>query len=342
MKKFNSALLLTVFIAGLLPATLFAQVKPEVLKFYQDREALVSPRLKTILTEGRQLIAARHLTFTIANTSVSERDIKTLTGDYKIVPSEDLRIKNALNARVLSAENMIYLKNFINLLIVTASSPAYDPRNENKLPAIRDQKCGDCWAYSSVGAFEVSEILVNKIAPAAIDLSERQMVTCSKAGSCSGGWPYLVYQYLENGKINMMTEAQYPDNGQDGPCPNIKPATNDEIVSWGLADPGAGLFKIAAIAKIKEAIVKYGSVSACVNVTSLFQHYSGGVFNETPSNYANPGINHAIVLVGWDDSKKAWLLRNSWGTGWGEQGYMWIAYNSNNIGFGTIWCVAKK
>jgi len=47
-------------------------------------------------------------------------------------------------------------------------------------------------------------------------------------------------------------------------------------------------------------------------------------------------------LIGWDDSKQSWLLRNSWSTTWGMGGYCWINYNSNNIGYGAIWCVAKK
>ncbi len=45
---------------------------------------------------------------------------------------------------------------------------------------------------------------------------------------------------------------------------------------------------------------------------------------------------------GWDDAKQAWLLRNSWGTWWGDSGYAWIGYHTNNIGYGAIWVVAKK
>jgi cathepsin K len=292
------------------------------------------------LAAGRKVIADKKLTFTISNTTASERDVKTLISEYKVIAADDARIKAELAA--MAAEQEAILKNLEKLENVTASSPSYDPRNDNRLPAIRDQQCGDCWAYSSVGALEISDIKERKISPSSIDLSERQMVTCSGAGSCSGGWPYLVFEYLKKDKTKMMTAAQYPDNGQNGPCPTIKPGTDVEESTWGIADPGVGLFKIADIAKIKEAIVKYGSVSSCVNVTSLFQHYSGGIFNESPSDYSSPSVNHAIVLVGWNDSKKAWLLRNSWGTGWGEKGYMWIDYRSNNIGFGTTWSVAKK
>jgi cathepsin K len=339
MKKMKLLLLVTISAFGLRPATSVAQ-DPDVIKFYQAREATASPKLKQILVTGRKEIADKKLTFTIGNTTASERDIHTLYGEYQVIAADDARIKQELAQ--MAAEQAAILKLIQSLSNVTANSPSYDPRKDNRLPAIRDQQCGDCWAYSSVGALEISDIKDNHTNPADIDLSEREMVNCSGAGSCSGGWPYKVFEYLKKDKTNMMSAKQYPDNGQNGPCPNIKPDTKVELTAWGEADDGAGLFKIADEKKIKEAIVKYGSVSSCVNVTTLFQHYSGGVFNETPSDYSNPSVNHAIVLVGWDDSKKAWLLRNSWGTGWGEKGYMWIDMKSNNIGFGTTWCVAKK
>ena len=77
----------------------------------------------------------------------------------------------------------------------------------------------------------------------------------------------------------------------------------------------------APVAAIKSAIYKHGGVSACVYADDYFQAYTGGVFSDT--TYYN-SINHAIVLVGWDDAKGAWLLKNSWGPSWGVDGFMWI------------------
>jgi cathepsin L len=153
--------------------------------------------------------------------------------------------------------------------------------------------------------------------------------------------PYKAFEYLQNSRPKMMTAAQYPDNGQDGPCPNFTPETKIELSYWGIADAGAGVSKIADQLKIKQTIIDFGCASTCVDVTPLFQHYSGGVFNENHSDYSHTTINHAVIIVGWDDRKYAWLVRNSWGTGWGEKGYMWIGYDCNNIGYSTTWCVAK-
>jgi len=85
------------------------------------------------------------------------------------------------------------------------------------------------------------------------------------------------------------------------------------------------------------AISAHGPVYATVAANSAFHNYTGGTFNST----ATATINHAIVLVGWDDSRNAWRLKNSWGTYWGEQGYMWIPYTSLHVGSYAAYAVPK-
>ena len=81
------------------------------------------------------------------------------------------------------------------------------------------------------------------------------------------------------------------------------------------------------------------TISAALLATGLFQVYRGpGVFNET----TGPGINHTISVVGWDDTRHAWLIKNSWGTDWGDSGFGYIGYNSNRIGRHTAWIKAAS
>jgi cathepsin L len=90
------------------------------------------------------------------------------------------------------------------------------------------------------------------------------------------------------------------------------------------------------VAQLKSAIYTHGGVSAGVTVDSYFQAYTGGVYANTGNS--DP-INHAIVLVGWDDTKGAWLMKNSWGPSWGVNGFMWIKYGTSNVGTGACWVV---
>jgi cathepsin L len=84
----------------------------------------------------------------------------------------------------------------------------------------------------------------------------------------------------------------------------------------------------ANVNRIKKALCQYGPLSAAIRSTRAFHAYTGGIFDQK-----RPGrVNHAIVIVGWDDSKNAYLIKNSWGKDWGLNGYAWVDYRSNSVG----------
>jgi cathepsin L len=90
--------------------------------------------------------------------------------------------------------------------------------------------------------------------------------------------------------------------------------------------------------QIKQALCDHGPVAVAMEATRLFQAYTGGVYNEPGIS----GINHAVTIVGWDDSNQAWIVKNSWGMGWGEAGYFRIRYGSNTIGYAAAWVEAPS
>lgn len=96
-----------------------------------------------------------------------------------------------------------------------------------------------------------------------------------------------------------------------------------KAVAWGYVD---STVEIPSVAALKKALFEYGPLGVTVAVTPAFQAYTSGVFNEG----SNADINYAVLLVGWNNSKQAWRIKNSWGKDWGESGYMWIAYTTNN------------
>ncbi|HTK19385.1 MAG TPA: C1 family peptidase [Mucilaginibacter sp.] len=310
---------------------------------FKIREIQASPALKNTLASQRKFIIEKKLHFLVANTAVSEKSLTSITGAKPITTEQAGQVQKFFKLYREPAEMLQLKKKFF--LPRCSLDRYFDARSGHLLPDIRFQRCGDCWAYSAVGALECSYIKINTVAnPNTVDISEKQMVDCSGAGSCSGGWPYKVFDFLQRTNTKVMNEVDDPDNGADNACPGTIPVSaHVQLLSWGIVDANNNLGTIPPIARIKDAICSYGSVSACILATPLFQNFGGGgVYYEQASTPNSPNINHAIVLVGWDDSKHAWLVRNSWGTTWGDNGYAWVDYNTNNIGYGAVWCVAKK
>ena len=105
-----------------------------------------------------------------------------------------------------------------------------------------------------------------------------------------------------------------------------------------LAGPMSGAEDaVPSVDAIKQAIYTYGPISVAVCAGSHFQAYSGGIFN-TSESCGSDVINHAVVLVGWNDNNGTdgyWILRNSWGTSWGMAGYMYIGYGVSQVGYGA-------
>jgi hypothetical protein len=89
------------------------------------------------------------------------------------------------------------------------------------------------------------------------------------------------------------------------------------------------------VTALKKAIYDHGPLSVAVCVGTNFQYYRSGVFNANET--CSGGVNHAVTLVGWNDDqgtdKGYWILKNSWGTGWGDSGYMNIRYGVSKVGY---------
>ncbi len=209
----------------------------------------------------------------------------------------------------------------------------WDWREHNGVTPVKDQgSCGSCWAFGTVASFE-SLLLIKQ--DTLTDLSEQHLVSCNTSGwGCNGGW-WAHDMFVNPGAV---MEADFPYQASDISCGG--PYTYAfQLAGWAYVD---GDNKVPSTDMIKQAIYDYGPVSAAVYVGSSFQAYTGGVFDNDESSggflccKTNSKVNHAIFLVGWDDSKSVWILKNSWGTGWGESGYMNIKYGINQVGYAAV------
>jgi hypothetical protein len=196
--------------------------------------------------------------------------------------------------------------------------------------------CGSCWAFALIGSVE-SNILIKDLTTT--DLSEQWLVSCTGLGGCSGAWPGDAANFLlDNGQhhdpcggYGAVLEADFPYVAWDAPCgcPYAHPYTLD---NWAFIGPEWG---IPTVDQLKQAILDHGPITVCVYASGAFQGYGGGIFNAC----SGTDINHAVDLVGWDDTQGGgvWFLRNSWGQGWGEGGYMRIVYNCSLIGYNGLY-----
>ena len=347
--------------------------------FYTRREKAAHPAIQQRLEQIRKEIKAQGLTFEVGYTTALDRRLVELVGTK--APSDlaaQATKQNDLAAKLLALDrttrdefasrmgDQFVLPELFIRLQCTASNKTFDWRHLGGVTAVRNQQCGNCWAYASMAALEASYLIRNTWTT---DGSEQDIVNCAvdkdgnDAGTCSGGWHAGVFDYMISDGIT--TDASAPDMGVDAPC-NTNLQIPYRAVAWGYV-PSQALAagfedSLPTVDALKQALCEHGPLAVGVLATSFFQVYSGGdvpfkenvaeatltpVDPKTGKKYHN--INHDVLLIGWDDNKGAWLIKNSWGTGWGgtggfgtERGYMWIDYGSNNISLGAAWVEARN
>ncbi len=224
---------------------------------------------------------------------------------------------------------------FDPMLKVRADLPsAFDWRDSVELPPVKNQGgCGSCWAFGTVGPLECNIKILDDVT---VDLSEQWLVSCNQSGwGCDGGWFAHNYHQFVNDPCDSsgaVLEEDFPYVAYDAPCGCPYPHPY-HIQSWAyIGSPSS----IPGVDLIKQAIMDYGPVSVAVYANGAMQAYGGGVFN----GCGEGTINHAVVIVGWDDSQGpagVWIMRNSWGPGWGEGGYMRIPYGCSQIGYAACY-----
>ena len=207
---------------------------------------------------------------------------------------------------------------------VLALPAAFSWQADGKMTPCKNQaSCGSCWAFAACGSFESVVKIWDNVTR---DMSEQWLVNCTSGMDCNGGmFPGSMFTASGKGAVYETDEAY---KGTNGTCKT----------TYTYHEKPAGYKQLAVTpttAQIKQAIYDYGPIWAAVDAGTNFQNYKSGVLSATDGT----SINHAIVLCGWDDATSSWVLRNSWGTSWGEnQGYMRIKWGVSVVGqYGTYW-----
>jgi C1A family cysteine protease len=259
------------------------------------------------------------------NNEINPDYVKWLQGKTETFSSDGHALGEIPPPYKLPTELPDYLK---KQLIPKETLPAsFDLRTTGGLTSVKDQgQCGSCWAFATMGAIE-SRWKVN--GRGTYDLSEDNLNTCHPPfvlAPCEGGNAYLSLAYLSRGSgPKSESDDPYSDSHTTDDCPSGLSPQGIITSGWFIPTTDPNL--------IKSLIQTYGALATDMYYTA--SSYNSG--NHTYYYSGSESINHAVTLVGWDDTKAtaggtgAWIIKNSWGASWGENGYFYIAYQDSKV-----------
>jgi C1A family cysteine protease len=199
-------------------------------------------------------------------------------------------------------------RSYVDLSVVAAAD-SIDWRTKGVVTPVKDQgSCGSCWSFSATGSIEGAYAIATGTLKS---FSEQQLVDCSWAfgnAGCGGGWMDNAFQYAES--TGLETESDYPYTGEDGSCSE---------------DPSKFAVKVTSYVDVQTnsdsalaAALNVGPVSIAIEADqSAFQFYTRGIIN---MDDCGSNLDHGVLAVGY--TADAWIVKNSWGPSWGEQGYV--------------------
>lgn len=193
-----------------------------------------------------------------------------------------------------------------------------DWRDTKMVTPVKDQGgCGSCWAFS---ATETVESAVAVATGKLIELAPQEYVDCAPnpkhcggSGGCGGSTQWLAFNF--SASMGLTTKAQYPYTARDGTC-------KDASVTPAVSIAGYERLEANDYTSLMSAVATNGPVA--ISVSAAWRHYAEGVYDDD----CGTTIDHAVQLVGYGTDEQSglmyWLVRNSWGTSWGEEGYIRI------------------
>ncbi|XP_032902570.1 cathepsin L1-like [Amblyraja radiata] len=197
---------------------------------------------------------------------------------------------------------------------------SFDWRKKGVVTPIKNQgKCGSCWAFSATGALEGQMGKRGKL----ISLSEQNLLDCDvRSYGCNGGYMESAFYCIQlEGGIN--SEKVYPYTAIKSDCK----FRSDKVV--------AKVSKYCTLRKnetaLAKGVTKFGPISIAIDASlKSFQYYKEGIYYDPQCS--NQYVNHALLAIGYgiEDGDNYWLIKNSWGTTWGDLGYLKLAKDKGN------------
>jgi C1A family cysteine protease len=267
--------------------------------------------------------AARFENFKMNSAKIVEMNAKTKARGYGAsfgftkFSDWSLREQKAINGFVRNpnrAKNVIAIEK--RDVEQSAPSQPIDWVAKGMTTPVKDQgQCGSCWAFSTTETVESAILMSGKsVKP----LSPQEIVDCDSSDSgCDGGDPQEALGWVQQ-QGGQDTDACYPYTAEDGTCSSSQctPAGNIKSVVPIAADEST----------MYQSLQQYGPLSVCCDASS-WSNYNGGVLT---ADQCGDDVDHAIQLTGYSpDQGGYWIVRNSWGADWGENGFIYLQYGQN-------------
>jgi len=214
-----------------------------------------------------------------------------------------------------------------NSPVVVDIPTSFDWRERGMVSPVKDQgQCGSCWAFSATGLLESAWAVAGHGMEL---LSEQELVSCDRSSTgnagCDGGWPYLAVDFVRD--HGLKTESSYPytsGQGDTGVChPNTGSLASIQASGFSLVQPDED--------GMAAWVAQNGPLSILVDAMSdLWWAYTAGIL----STCSSTDTDHAVLAVGFgvQAGQKYWIVKNSWGSAWGESGYIRLERGSNQCG----------
>ena len=225
----------------------------------------------------------------------------------------------------------------------TNAAPAsWDWRSKGLVSAVKNQgSCGSCWAFSAMANLEG---LYFKGRGRMEILAEQMLVDCDPYNhGCNGGFMEYSFAWLkENGGV--MRQSDYPYTARKGSCQS-NPSKFIDMKITGFTKLGSSLSSMYSYVdegQIKEFLYETGPLAVVLNADPL-QSYVNGILDKSSSQCPITGMNHAVTMVGYgnENGKDYWIVKNSWGANWGENGYFRIRRGTSCCGINYYITSAK-
>jgi len=227
----------------------------------------------------------------------------------------------------VATPNRIKSQNLLSVLAPKAPA-VFDWREKGAVTPVKDQaQCGSCWAFSVTENVESVWMLAKGLTNATMTpLSPQQIVDCdSNDAGCNGGDPPTAYDYIKKAG-GLDSEKVYPYTAEDGSCKFKKEGVFATINNWKYATTSYDE------TTLQDNLVNWAPLSICLDAR-YWQDYQSGVMTAWECDWIVE-MDHCVQAVGYDTTASTpyWIVRNSWGTDWGEMGYILLEFGQNTCG----------